>query len=142
MKIAFDFSVVSNRQLAVIIMLLVVVSATAWPFGALGNRLGIVLAGFAGCAILWNRRWWLVMHPASQVANQLQQTLQATCVHHEFADNSVQVISTGTKVKVHDFGRLSLVEFFVIDRNCNKERFLIEVLTKYLRFIGKKDADG
>jgi len=105
-------------------------------------RVVLGLTGFSLGVILAMRRLWIVSHPASQVLLKMQETLQATCVAHRVVDNSVEVTSTGTRANIRRWGPISLVEFYVVDSLCNKERFLLEVLTKYLRFIGNRDADG
>ena len=143
MKLAFDLSVLSSRQLAGLIWLLTGAAAIfGWPFGTLRIRLVVGLAGLVFGAVVSKKRIWLTKHSASEVLLQIQNTLQATCVEHQVFDNSVHVVSTGTKANIQGFGPFSLVEFHVVDPHCNKERFLVEVLTKYIRFIGKKDADG
>lgn len=143
MKLAFDLSVVSSRQVAVLVWLLVGAACVSeWPLSAPWMRLVLGLAGLVFGAILANKRLWIVNQSAAKVLLQIQDTLQATCVEHQVIDNSVQVTATGTKANIRRFGPFSCVEFQIVDPYCNKERFLLEVMTKYLRFIGKKDADG
>ena len=143
MKLSFDLSVLSSRQMAGFIWLLAGAACISdWPLGAIWIRLVVGLAGLILGASLFRKRIWLVRHPPSQVLLQIQYTLQSTCIAYELFDNSIQVTSTGTKAHVRGCGPISLVEFHVVDSHCNKERFLLEVLTKYFRFIRKKDADG
>ncbi len=116
------------------------VSVSGWPISAPWIRVAVGLAGLIVGVVTSQRRVWLVMHSASKVLHQIQNTLQATCVEHQVFDNSVHVVATGTKVRICGFRHVSLVEFHVVDRRSNKERFLLEVLSKYLRFIGKNGA--
>lgn len=143
MKLALNASVVSSRCLAVILWLATaVVCLVGWPLSSGAARLALGVIGVIAGAVLAGKRWWFVRHPAHQVLQQLQDTLEMSCIAYDVSDRSVAVTSTGTSASVRGWGPLSLVIFNVRDSQSNKERFLVEVLTKYLRFIGKKDAHG
>ena len=83
-------------------------------------------------------RVWFVRHPVGDVMNQLQDPLQLSDIEYVATDRSVTVVSTGTRARVWSCGVISIVHIKLCDPRCPKERFLAEVLTKYLRFIRKK----
>ena len=100
---------------------------------ATGIIVGFIMAG---------KSWWLVRHPSRKVLDQMHATLQASGIKHEQTGDTIRITLTGTEALAQGWGPVSRVSFRVVDPKCRKERFLLEMLTKYLRFIGKKDANG
>ena len=143
MKLALDASVVSSKRLAAIVWLLTAaVCIVGWPLPTQTARLSLGTIGVIIGAVLAAMRFWIVCHPVREVLQQMQDTLQMSCIVYDVSDRSVTVTSTGTTANVRGWGPLSVVSFQVRDSQSNKERFLLEVLIKYLRFIGKKDTHG
>lgn len=143
MKLALDSRVFSSRLIAIALLLATAVCSVAgWPIASLGGRLVVAAVGLLFSFLVVRQRLWIVRHPLQIVLGQLQTTLEATCIAHEVADNRVRVTATGTTASVREIGPCSLVTFHVLDTKSNKERFLLEVMTKYLRFIGKDESHG
>ncbi len=135
MRFAFDTSVVSSKRLAIYVVCLTGLSFLIdWPPDAVAGRL---LALALGAALLLSRVWF-VRHPVADVINQLQDPLQLSDIEYVKTDGSVTVVSTGTCARVWSCYVFSIVGIKLCDPRCPKERFLAEVLTKYLRFIRKK----
>ena len=142
MKLAWDFTVISGRQLAAVIWLVSAASSCSGaPFSAVWARATVAGAGLLAGFVLAREPIRLVAHRPNRVLAQIQNTLESTCIEHQVSDNSVKVRATGTIANVKGLGPWSLVRFRIVDRSCNQERFLLELLTKYLAITEMKDAD-
>ena len=107
-----------------------------------GNRLFVAAVGGLLGTGLALQRFWLVWHSSQKVLRQIQHTLQMCCVGYEVDGLSVKVTATGTRVSVWGWRCQTIVSFEVQDPKCRKERFLLEVLLKHLRLIGKNQVHG
>lgn len=143
MKLAFDSSVVSSKPAAVFVWLLTAAACIAgWPLHSYVGRTIFATIGAIAGVVIARKQTFLVRHPAEEVLLQFQNTLRACNIACDLSNGSIEVASTGTKANVKGRGGLCLVSFEVRDPKSNKERFLLEVLTKYLRQIERKDAHG